>query len=138
MFNNIEPSMGINAFNKAKYKNKTETVAKAFINLLFGKPGYFPSMPHLGLHIQDRLYSFWDEVDEDQIKAEIRTQCDAFGDYIDDGSLDVIKTSYNKEPMLIIVVPVQVIDIESHLAIGITSDEFGNISYNYEFVETER
>lgn len=134
----IEPSMGLNAFNKAKYKNETETIAKAFLNLLFGKPGYFPSMPNLGLNIQSRLYSFWDEVDENMLKAEIITQCKVFQSYVDDGSLDVKKTSYNKEPLLLIIVPVQIIDIEARLAIGIKVDDNGKTTYNYQFVEMER
>ena len=134
----IEPSMGINAFNKAKYKNETETIANAFLNLLFGKPGYFPSMPQLGLNIQSRLYSFWDEIDENELKAEIITQCQVFQQYVDDGSLDVIKSSYNKEPLLLIVVPVQIIDVEARLAIGIKTDETGKVTYNYQFIEIER
>ncbi len=57
----IDQSFGVDAFNRAKYKNETETIATAILNLLFAKPGYFPSMPDLGINIQNILYSFWDE-----------------------------------------------------------------------------
>ena len=44
----IEPSFGVDSFNKAKYKNETEAIANSILAVLFGKPGYFPSMPELG------------------------------------------------------------------------------------------
>lgn len=132
----IEPSFGVNSFNQAKYKNETETIATSILNLLFGKPGYFPSMPNLGINIQDTLYAFWDEIDPVAIKAQIITQCQGFKQYIDDGSLDVIKSSYQNQPLLIIVLPVQIKEIKKHLVIGITNDN-GDIKYNYVFESAE-
>lgn len=129
----VEPSFGINSFNQAKYKNESETIANAILNLLFGKPGFFPSMPNLGLNIQSLLYSFWDEISEDMIKAQIVAQCRNFKSYIDDGSLDVIKTSDRGQPLLLIVLPVKVIDKKESLAIGITKNDSGKITYNYIF-----
>lgn len=127
----VEPSFGMNAFNQPKYKNETETIANAFLNLLFGRPGYFPSIPNLGLNIQNILYSFWDETDPDTIKAGIVAQCSAFKPYVDDGSLDVVKSSYRNQPLLLIVVPVQIKNEVERLAIGISQDSTGNVLYNY-------
>lgn len=127
----VEPSFGMNAFNQPKYKNETETIANAFLNLLFGRPGYFPSIPNLGLNIQNILYSFWDETDPDTIKASIVAQCSAFKPYVDDGSLDVVKSSYRNQPLLLIVVPVQIKNEVERLAIGISQDSTGNVLYNY-------
>ena len=132
----LEPSFGVNSFQKAKYKNETETIADAFLALLFGKPGYFPSMPDLGINIQNTIYMFWDEINTDMLKAQIVTQCSVFKEFVDDGSLDVIKSSYNKKPLLLVVVPVQIKNTKETLAIGITQDENGNTEYNYVFEET--
>lgn len=132
----VEPSFGINSFNQAKYKNETESVANAILTLLFGKPGFFPSMPNLGINIQQTLYMFWDEIDPDIIKAQIVAQCSAFKQYVDDGSLDVIKSSYQKKPLLLITIPVQIKNIKQTLAIGITQNENGEVKYNYVFDET--
>jgi hypothetical protein len=132
----IEPSFGTNAFNEASYKNETETVANAILALLFGKPGYFPSMPNLGLDIQRTLYMFWDEIDAEVIKAQIIAQCKSFKQYVDDGSLDVIKTYYKKEPLLLIVIPVQIQDSTESLAIGVSKDGNGGITYNYVYAQT--
>lgn len=132
----LEPSFGVNSFNQAMYKNETETVANGILNLLFGKPGYFPSMPDLGINIQSLLYSFWDEINTTTLKAQIAAQCGEFKSYIKDGSLDVIKSSYNNKPLLIIVIPVQIKTIKQNLAIGITQTETGDIKYNYVFENT--
>lgn len=132
----VEPSFGMNSFNQAKYKNETETVANAIVNLLFGRPGYFPSMPNLGINIQNTLYMFWDDINEDVLKAQIAAQCSVFREYIDDGSLDVVKSSYNGEPLLLIVVPVQINHSKETLAVGITQNANGEIAYNYVFDET--
>ena len=133
----VEPSFGVNAFNKAKYKNETETVAMAILALLFGRPGFFPSMPNLGIHIQDTLYMYWDEINPEMIKAQIIAQCREFYDFVADGSLDVIKSSYMDEPLLIIVIPVQIKQQEENLAIGITQNADGQIVYNYGYQTTE-
>lgn len=133
----VEPSFGLNNFNQAKYKNETETIANSIINLLFGRPGYFPSMPNLGINIQNTLYMFWDEIDELVIKAQIASQCSAFREYIDDGSLDVVKSSYNGEPLLLVVIPVQIKNQKETLAIGIKQNPNGEITYNYVFDNTD-
>ena len=129
----VEPCFGTNSFNKAKYKNETETVATSIINLLLGKPGYFPSMPNLGIHIQDLIYQFWDEIDENVIKAKIASQCSAFSEYVDTGELDVIKSSYNGEPLLLVTIPVQIKNSKERLSIGITQNANGETIYNYVF-----
>lgn len=130
-----EPSFGVDSFNKAKYKNETEAIANSILAVLFGKPGFFPSMPELGLNIQQLIYSFWDEIDEDMLKAEIATQCSSFKEYIDDGSLDVVKSSYMSKPLLIIVIPVQIKYTKANLALGISTDNNGKTQYNYVYEE---
>lgn len=132
----LEPSFGTNNFNQAKYKNETETVANSILALLFGRPGFFPSMPNLGIDIQSTIYMFWDEINTDVLKAKIQAQCKEFKQYIQDGSLDVIKSSYMNQPLLLIKVPVQILEIRESLVIGITQDVNGNTTYNYVFDET--
>ena len=127
----VEPNFGLDDFGKAKYLNETEALANSILNLLFGKPGFFPSMPNLGIDIQSILYSFWDDINVDQLKAEIITQCEAFSDYISTGDLDVIKTYNNNQPLLLIVLPTKILDGKKNLSVGITQDKNGNIAYNY-------
>ena len=131
-----EPSFGTSLFQGPKFHNETETVAFSILNLLFGKPGYFPSMPDLGIDIQQYLYSFWDELDVNVLKARIIHQCSYFREFIDDGSLDVIKSSYQSKPLLLITVPVILRDVKANLAIAVTQDENGAIRYNYQFIDS--
>lgn len=126
-----EPGFGMNSFNKAKIRNETETIANAIINLLFGRPGYFPSMPDLGINIQQSIYMFWDEIDPEMIKAQIAVQCDAFKEYVNRNELDVIKSEYNGQPLLLVVIPIQIKNTKESLGIGITQDKQGNTVYNY-------
>lgn len=130
----VEPNFGLDNFGRAKYANETEAIANAVLNLLFGKPGFFPSMPNLGINIQEILYSFWDDVDTSALKARIAEQCSEFADYINAGSLDVQKTMHNNQPLLLIVLPTKVIDGKETLSIGITQDKNGNTTYNYVYV----
>ena len=126
-----EPGFGMNSFNKAKIRNETETIANAIINLLFGRPGYFPSMPDLGINIQQSIYMFWDEIDPEMIKAQIAVQCDAFKEYVNRNELDVMKSEYNGPPLLLVVIPIQIKNTKESLGIGITQDKQGNTVYNY-------
>ena len=130
----VEPNFGLDDFGKAKYLNETEALAHAILNLLFGKPGYFPSMPNLGINIQSILYSFWDEINVDQLKAEIVDQCQSFSEYIKTGELDVIKTYNNGQPLLLIVLPTKILDGKKSLSVGVTQDKSGNVSYNYVYI----
>lgn len=129
----LDPTFGVNSFNQAKYRNETETIANSILNLLFGKPGFFPSMPNLGMNLQEILYSFWDEISTDRIKAEISAQCMVFKEYISNGSLDVIKSSYMDKPLLLVTIPVQIKNAPEALTVGVTQDSNGNTIYNYVF-----
>lgn len=130
-----EPGFGLNNFDGPKYSNETETVAHAMLNLLFGKPGFFPSMPDLGINIQQYLYFFEDDFDVNMLKAKIISQCSEFEQFINDGSLDIIMSSYLNKPLLLVVLPLVIQNSTEHLAIGITTDANGAITYNYTYVE---
>ena len=136
-YSSQEPSFGVNVFDQAKYLNETETIANAMLNILVAKPGFFPSMPDLGMDVPNLLYSFWDEIDTNTLKAKLVSQCSAFKQFVDDGSFDIVKSSYKNQPLLLFVLPVVVKNIKEHLAIGITQDSNGNTSYNYVFLEYE-
>lgn len=136
-FSGKEPVFGLDDFNKPKYFNESETIAYSILNLLFGRPGYFPSMPNLGINIQESLYSFFNEIDINQLKAKIISQCKVIKEFVDDGSFDIQKTFYKHQPMLIIVLPLIIKNVKEHLGIAITQDSEGNTSYNYVFREEE-
>ncbi len=129
----VEPVFGLNNFKKPKYLNESETIENNILALLFGRPGYFPSMPDLGMNIPEMMYSFWDEINVESIKANIIVQCSAFGEFVINGSLDIIKSTYNNQPLLLISLPIVTKNKENVLNIGITLNKNGNIAYNSVF-----
>lgn len=131
MAGGVDPSLGVNNFGKAKIKNESESVANALLNLLFARPGSFPSMPNLGIDLPSIMYQFWDTIEPDVLKAKIAAQCERFQFYVDNGELNIQKSSYMDKPLLIIVLPVQIKNVRQNLAIGVTIDGSGNTKYNY-------
>lgn len=136
-FLGVEPAFGLNNFKEAKIKDEYSTVVDAITTLLFGKPGFFPSMPYLGMDIQSLVYNFWDEISPDSIKANLVLQCDRLQEFINTGDIEVIKTYTNEgEPILVIQLPVIIKETEERLVIGITKGDDNEVRYNYIFDKT--
>ena len=56
-------------------------------------------------------------------------------EYVIDESFDIQKTFYQDQPMLIFILPVQERTRSRHFAVGITTGENGEISYNFTWVD---
>lgn len=92
----------LNEFNQPKLKSEVEMVKDIVLFVLFSKPGQYPSLPGIGLDIQSMLYSFYDEIDEGELKSKIIEQCNALGTYFKNGMINIKKTIYKKQPSLMI------------------------------------
>lgn len=131
----IDPAFGLNAFHTPKYLNPSETTARNIITILEGKPGFFPSMPDLGMNIKTTLlYKSLDDIDVDVIKYELARQCKHFISNIRDGSFDVITTLHNGKPMLVFIVPVTIEQAPKQIAIGTIMNDKGEIAYKIEYI----
>lgn len=127
----IDPNFGVNDFKCAKTFSETETLKNNILTLLFMRPGSYPSLPHLGIHIQDYLYQFFDDIDTDGLTSMIAAQCQEFLPAVQEGSLSVRKThTSDNKPVLLIVIPAVIDDSVTGLGIALTADENGNVSYN--------
>ena len=133
----VDPQFGIDSYNRAKILSESQTIVYNILTLLFGKPGFYPSIPQLGMNIQQWLYSFEDDVDTTAIKTQLAAQCKDFVTVIEDGSFDVIKSTYNDQPLLIFVIPTIVINTETNLFLGITLTESGEYKFNFTFDEVQ-
>lgn len=129
----VDPTFSKNAFNKPKILNETETTVRNILTLLLGRPGFYPSIPNLGMDISQYLYNFTDDLDTNSIKAQLASQCTDFMDNITDGSFDVQVTRYKDQPTLLFILPVIVADESSDLVLGITINKVGQMVYNYVF-----
>ena len=59
----VNPTFNVNDFNEPKVLSPTESYITDVLMILFGRPGFYPSIPSLGMYIQDYLYSFPVELD---------------------------------------------------------------------------
>ena len=135
----IDPAFGLNSFGKPKMYSETQTLANNILTVLFGKPGSFPSMPELGMNIQDTLYSHYDDFDEETFKEELTDQCSAFDDVVSDGQFDIIKSSTTdkdglEKPLILFVIPTIIKEVSSKLAVGVIITDKG-ISYNFAWID---
>lgn len=132
----IEPDFGVDNFNQPKMFNESETLVNNLLMLLFMKPGSYPSIPNLGIDINQYLYMFFDEINVEKIKYDIATQCVQFLDAVEAGTLDVRKIVYKKKPLLLLILPVRIEEKVSGLKLALTTNDAGNIIYNIEYDNT--
>ena len=129
----VDPVFGLNHYNKPKSLSESETVAYNILTLLLGKPGFYPSIPQLGMNISQYLYSFEDNFDTTLIKAILAAQCSDFVPQITDGSFDVIKARYKEQPMIVFKIPTILANEKNELVLGITMDGHGALQFNFVF-----
>jgi hypothetical protein len=129
----------INSFAKPRLKGELEIIKDVVLFILFSKPGQYPSLPNIGLNIQSMLYSFYDELDENDLKDQLIRQCNALGTYFDRGIINIRKTIYKGKPSLLIHIESESdneylinpsSDNNNLFQIGITFDELDHMIYN--------
>lgn len=127
----VNPVFGVNDYNKPKFLTAKESYMTDVLMILLGKPGFYPSIPSLGMDIHSLLYKFEDEIDPDGIKSELIAQCNELDENIEMNSIEVVTTNYNGQLMLIFVLPVIDDTKEVYLALGISLNEKGDIIFKY-------
>lgn len=127
----VDPSFKPNNYNKPKLLTEKQTYINNILMLLFGEPGFYPSIPELGMNIKQYLYMFEDEIDTEEIKATLAEQCDDFSEDIDEGNLEVLVTVYNERTALVFILPVLDDTSEKNVVLGITTNAHGEIIYNF-------
>lgn len=129
-----EPVFGVNDFNEPKVLKDYDAIAVSVLLILFGKPGCYPSIPQLGMNIQQYLYSFYDELDVDSIRASLVYQCTLLSSTIDSNNIVVSKQIVDDNPLLIIQIPINYRRDQNQLVIGVTTNSNGSVSYNYKIM----
>lgn len=132
---NLNPTFSVNDFGNPRVLSTMESFVTDILMILFGKPGFYPSIPSLGMNIQQYMYKFDDEISTEDLKVKLAKQCDDFSDEIDTGNLDIVTTKYKGNLMLIFILPVINDSKQVQLSLGITTNTRGELVYN--FVENE-
>ena len=129
----VDPAFGIDDFNKSKVYPSDETIVRNLLLLLFGKPGFYPSMPKLGMNIREYLYTLEDDMDTSAIKAKLAYQCKDFLPLIQDGSMDIYTTRSKGNPVLVFALPVIHDNTYATLVLGVTILNSGEMQFNFIF-----
>ena len=128
--NGHDPTMGVDSFGEVKILSKTDTVCRNLLLVLFGKPGFYPSNPELGIDISRYFYTF-DNINLEEIRSELEWQCAKLVPEIDSLDFKVTMTHYKGQGMLIIRFPIIKTDDRLYMALGITQNFKGEFMYRF-------
>ena len=132
-----EPVFGLNDFKTPKMMTKNDVLVNTILMICFGKPGFYPSLPELGLNIQQYFYGFEGELDCGQIKAALAIQCSMLAEDISTGAIDVQKSvTADGRNALLITTPTTESVSNNILVIGISTDTSGTMIYNYQLMQS--
>ncbi len=98
-----ELSLGINVFNKPTELSGPNAWSQLILNLLFLRPGTYPSQPSMGIGIQDYDYEFLDAAIT-KLDTEINSQIRIYLPDIPLDGVSVQSTIYNGKTILMIVI----------------------------------
>lgn len=127
----VDPVFGTNDYGKQKMLTENQTLANNFLMLLLGKPGFFPSLPMIGIDIEQYLYAFIDEINIEQLKAKIAVQCSDFLPAINQGNFDIQKTTMKNRTLLVFTLPSISDTNEYPIILGVTTNDSGEVIYRF-------
>ena len=126
-----EVDFGVDNFGDPKLLSPDDTIVQLLLNILFMRPGQLPSMPHIGIDIRSKLYSFVDELDTEELKQDIISQCRALMPYLNLDTLSVNVVDYNNDSVLVITFPT--ISQNSDVLVALKKSEDNGIIFNYTY-----
>ena len=127
----VDPVFGTNDYGKQKMLTENQTLANNFLMLLLGKPGFFPSLPMIGIDIEQYLYAFIDEINIEQLKAKIAVQCSDFLPAINQGNFDIQKTTMKDRTLRVFTLPSISDTNEYPIILGVTTNDSGEVIYRF-------
>jgi hypothetical protein len=119
-----------NNFGEATVLSLYDTVTQLLLNVLYMRPGQLINCPHVGIDIRKYfLTSSIDDIDINEIKIKLQSQCSSLAMFIDVDSMKMTVVNGT----LVIVVPLVISKEDETLLIGIKKKEVtGEVVYNTE------
>lgn len=99
-----DAAFGLNEFGQPRLMSEIEVVKTVLMVVLLGNKGMIPSLPWIGMNIDDRLYNFYDDIDPESLKSEIVQQCAALGVYFQNESIQITKMRFRDQPSMYITI----------------------------------
>lgn len=128
----LDPTMNLDNFGRPKVISETETLVNNILMILFGRPGFYPSIPDLGMDIGKYIYNFEEDVSTEEIKNALSLQCEEFSPSINAGDIDVMKVDTSQgQTGLLFILPVINDRKTSQISLAIIVDDDGKLMYNF-------
>jgi hypothetical protein len=132
-----EVLFGLDNFHKPKMLSLKDTVAQQIINLLLMRPGNLPSLPHIGINIEQYMYRLQDDFDPEEIKQKIYNQCSELLSYISLGEVQIFITIYKGKDLLIVAIPIVGFGETENLLVAFSSSQNDvNVAYQFEEINS--
>ena len=96
-----EPILEINSFDKPTELSGVSAWSQLLLNLIFLKPGTYPSAPEMGVGIEEYQYDFVDDAIS-ELSTKITEQQKKYLSDIPLSSVQVTKVEQNGQPILVI------------------------------------
>jgi hypothetical protein len=130
-----ELDFGLDNFQKPKILNAKDSVAQIILNLFMMRPGSMPSMPHIGIDISSYLYMLEGDIDLEDLKTKIFSQCTDLLAFLSLGDIKIFFAPYNGQSVLVVALPIQGLDEKQDevLLLGFTKDQNNGLLFNYQF-----
>jgi len=129
-----ELGFGLDNFQQQQILSSKDSIVQVLLSLFFMKPGNIPSLPWIGINIRSYLYKFGDDIDAEELKEKIYTQCSSLIPYLNLGAVKAFVANYNQQSLLIIVIPI--IDdtgTTTDVLFGFGKNSSGEVLFNYQF-----
>lgn len=96
-----ETLMDINSFDKPSELSGVSAWSQLLLNLIFLKPGTYPSLPKMGIGIEDYQYDFMEDT-MSELSTKITEQQKQYLPDVPLNSVQISKIEKNGQPILII------------------------------------
>ena len=123
---------GLNDFQEMQVYSEGESIARYLLNILLMRPGNLPGLPHIGLNIKELLYCNMEEIDSQDLKDKIISQCTALMANILTGELFVGVIEYKGNSFLLLRIPVLVDNVKQTINYAFYQTEAREIKFDFE------
>ena len=123
---------GLDSFQKPKVLSDVESVAQYILNILVWKPGNLPGLPHIGVNIQEMLYTYVDDFQPEVLKTKIEDQCNELMPHLLSSNIVLAPVEYDGKEFFVLIIPVVVDGTEHNISYAFFKDSNNQFSFGYE------
>lgn len=130
-----EVNFGFDNFQQPKTLSPRDSIAQVILNLFMMRPGNMPSNPDIGIDIRQYMYRLEGDIDVEELKEKIFTQCSELLAFVSIGEIQVLVTPHEGQSILLVILPLVGFDEEddASLIMGFRNDANNEVLFNYQF-----